>query len=42
MLTVNACAATSAAEPVAPTTIERRDIGPHDVLIEIKCTGICH
>ncbi|MFD9358438.1 NAD(P)-dependent alcohol dehydrogenase [Streptomyces sp. NPDC060031] len=42
MLTVNAYAATSATDPLTPTTIERRDVGPHDVLIEIKYTGICH
>jgi uncharacterized zinc-type alcohol dehydrogenase-like protein len=28
--------------PFQPTTIERRDIGPKDVLIEIKYAGICH
>jgi uncharacterized zinc-type alcohol dehydrogenase-like protein len=42
MLTVNAYAATSATEPLVPTTIQRRDLGPHDVLIEIKYAGICH
>ncbi|THV23619.1 NAD(P)-dependent alcohol dehydrogenase [Glycomyces paridis] len=42
MLTVNAYAATSATEPLAPTTIERRDLGPHDVLIAIAYAGICH
>ncbi|MER5432150.1 NAD(P)-dependent alcohol dehydrogenase [Streptomyces sp. NPDC002588] len=42
MFTVNAYAATAAAEPLAPTTVERRDVGPHDVLIEIKYCGICH
>ena len=42
MLTVNAFAATSATEPLSPTTIERRDVGPHDVLIAIKYCGICH
>jgi len=42
MLTVNAYAATSATEPLAPATIDRRDIGPHDVLVEIKYCGICH
>src|SRR5665647_3228983 len=42
MLTVNAYAATSPTGPLAPTTIERRDLGPHDVLIEIKYAGICH
>ncbi|THG30993.1 NAD(P)-dependent alcohol dehydrogenase [Naasia lichenicola] len=42
MLTVNAYAAPSATEPLVPTTIERRDVGPHDVLIEIAYAGICH
>ncbi|MBA2946995.1 NAD(P)-dependent alcohol dehydrogenase [Streptomyces sp. PSKA28] len=32
----------SATEPLAPITIERRDLGPRDVLIEIKYAGICH
>jgi uncharacterized zinc-type alcohol dehydrogenase-like protein len=42
MLTVNAYAAPSATEPLVPTTIERRDVGPTDVLIEIRYAGICH
>ena len=42
MLTVNAYGATSTTEVLAPMTIERRDLGPRDVLIEIKYTGICH
>ncbi|WP_369371702.1 NAD(P)-dependent alcohol dehydrogenase [Promicromonospora sp. Populi] len=42
MLTVNAYAALSATEPLAPTTIERRDVGPKDVLIEIRYAGVCH
>jgi uncharacterized zinc-type alcohol dehydrogenase-like protein len=42
MLTVNAYAAPSATEPLVPTTIERRDLGPHDVLIDIAYAGICH
>lgn len=42
MLTVNAYAAPSASEVLVPTTIERRDVGAHDVLIEIKYAGICH
>ncbi len=42
MLTVNAYAAPSATAPLEPTTIERRDVGPHDVLIDIKFAGICH
>ncbi|RKS77928.1 putative zinc-type alcohol dehydrogenase-like protein [Motilibacter peucedani] len=40
--TVRAYAAPSEAAPLVPTTIERRDLGPHDVLIEIKYAGICH
>ncbi|WP_422678049.1 NAD(P)-dependent alcohol dehydrogenase [Blastococcus brunescens] len=27
---------------LAPTTIERRDVGPNDVLIEVEYAGICH
>jgi uncharacterized zinc-type alcohol dehydrogenase-like protein len=42
MLTVNAFAAVSATDPLVKTTIERRDVGPKDVLIEIKYSGICH
>jgi uncharacterized zinc-type alcohol dehydrogenase-like protein len=42
MLTVNAYAAPSAAGDFVPTTIERRNVGPRDVLIEIKYAGICH
>jgi uncharacterized zinc-type alcohol dehydrogenase-like protein len=42
MLTVNAYAAPSATEPLVKTTIERRDVGPKDVLIEIAYAGICH
>lgn len=39
---VNAYAAPAAGEPLAPTTIERREVGPNDVLIEIQYAGICH
>ncbi|GMA27431.1 NAD(P)-dependent alcohol dehydrogenase [Arenivirga flava] len=42
MRTVNAVAAPSATEPLIRTTIERRDVGPKDVLIEIAYAGICH
>jgi alcohol dehydrogenase (NADP+) len=42
MLTINAYAATSPTDPLAPTTITRRDVGPRDVLIEIAYTGVCH
>jgi uncharacterized zinc-type alcohol dehydrogenase-like protein len=30
------------AAPLTPITIERRDVGPRDVLIEIVYCGICH
>ncbi len=39
---VNAYAAPSAGAPLALTTIERREVGPNDVLIEIEYAGICH
>ncbi|KAB8185336.1 alcohol dehydrogenase catalytic domain-containing protein [Microbispora catharanthi] len=39
---VHAYAAPAAAEPLAPTIIERRDVGPNDVLIEVEYAGICH
>jgi len=42
LLTANAFAATSATGPLGPITIERRDPGPHDVLIDIRYCGICH
>ena len=40
--TVKAYAATAADQPLTPTTVERRDVGPHDVLIDIEFAGICH
>ena len=42
MKSVSAYAATSATEPLIKTTIERRDVGPHDVAMAIKFAGICH
>jgi len=42
MLTVNAIAATSPTAPLEKTTIERRDLGANDVLIEVKYSGVCH
>lgn len=39
---VNAYAAPAAGEPLAPITIERREVGPNDVLIQIQYAGICH
>ncbi|MBR7195049.1 MULTISPECIES: NAD(P)-dependent alcohol dehydrogenase [Gordonia] len=40
--TVNAYIAPAADRPLEPTTIERRDLGPHDVSIDIAFAGICH
>ncbi|GAA3212709.1 NAD(P)-dependent alcohol dehydrogenase [Actinocorallia longicatena] len=42
MTTVNAYAATSAKGPLERVAIERREVGPRDVGIEIKFCGICH
>jgi len=39
---VAAYAAPSAKAPLEPTTIERPDMGPDDVSIDIKFSGICH
>ncbi|MCC9177879.1 NAD(P)-dependent alcohol dehydrogenase [Arthrobacter sp. zg-Y750] len=42
MTTARAYAATSATDPLVPTTIERREVGAHDVLIDIAYAGVCH
>jgi uncharacterized zinc-type alcohol dehydrogenase-like protein len=42
MPTANAFAAPSATEPLSAITIERRDVGPKDVQIDIEFCGICH
>lgn len=42
MITANARAVFNPEGPFKLTTIERRDLKPHDVLIEIKYAGICH
>jgi uncharacterized zinc-type alcohol dehydrogenase-like protein len=42
VLTVNAYATPGTDAPFARATIERRDLGPHDVLIGIRYAGICH
>lgn len=42
MFTVAARSMASAGAPFRPTTIERRDPGPHDVVIDIAYAGICH
>ncbi|GGD31001.1 NAD(P)-dependent alcohol dehydrogenase [Nocardioides daphniae] len=39
---VPAYAAPSEGAPLAPTTIERRELGANDVLIDIQWAGICH
>lgn len=40
--TVRARATSAAGAPFEPTDIERRDVGPHDVRIDIAFAGICH
>jgi uncharacterized zinc-type alcohol dehydrogenase-like protein len=40
--TINAYAAPSATEDLIPTTIETREVGPHDVRIAVAFAGICH
>lgn len=42
MMNANARAVFGPEGPFKRTTIERRDLKPHDVLIEIKYAGICH
>ncbi|MCU1589965.1 MAG: NAD(P)-dependent alcohol dehydrogenase [Frankiales bacterium] len=42
MRTVTAYATPAAKAPFEKTTIERRDVGPKDVRIEIAYAGICH
>jgi alcohol dehydrogenase (NADP+) len=41
LITVNARCTCGPREPFTPTTIERRDPGPRDVLIDIAYAGIC-
>ena len=42
MRTVTAYATSAPSAPFEKTTIERRDLGPNDVSVEIKYAGICH
>jgi uncharacterized zinc-type alcohol dehydrogenase-like protein len=42
MSSTQALSADSTGAPFTTTTIERRELGAHDVLIEIKFCGICH
>ena len=41
-ITVKALQKTGPEEPFRVTEIDRRDVGPNDVLIEIRYAGICH
>ncbi|SNX28097.1 uncharacterized zinc-type alcohol dehydrogenase-like protein [Polynucleobacter meluiroseus] len=42
MSSTSSYAAQSAASPLAPLKIERRDVGPKDVQIAIEYCGVCH
>ncbi len=42
MPNASAYGGTSATDPLSPLTIERREVGPKDVHIDIKFCGICH
>lgn len=42
MRPTNAYAATTAKTPLAPFSIQRREPGPNDVVIDIRYCGICH
>ncbi|SRR5579883_141863 len=42
MNTVNAYAAFKAKDPLKPYQIQRRNPGPHDVVIDIHYCGVCH
>jgi uncharacterized zinc-type alcohol dehydrogenase-like protein len=42
MITVNARVTAGPREPFKATTIQRRDLGPRDILIDMAYAGICH
>lgn len=42
MTKANAWGTTAANKPLAPMTIDRREPGPHDVVIEVLYCGVCH
>lgn len=42
MRTIQAYGAVSATDPLESMTVERRDVGPRDVRIDIEYAGICH
>ncbi len=41
-VTTRAYGATTAAAPLAALNIQRRPVGPHDVLLDVLYCGICH
>lgn len=42
MIPVKSYAAATAKSPLAPFNFDRREVGPHDVLIDILYCGVCH
>src|SRR6201986_4415000 len=42
MIATKAYAAYNPVTPLAPFDLERRDVGPHDVQVEILYCGVCH
>lgn len=42
MTDTKAYAAQSSTSPVAPWSLQRRDVGPHDVQFDITYCGVCH
>ncbi|MEO6522837.1 MAG: NAD(P)-dependent alcohol dehydrogenase [Mucilaginibacter sp.] len=42
MITTKAYAAQSPTTDLAPWSFERRDVGPHDVQLDIQFCGVCH
>src|SRR5687767_15785441 len=42
MQKIQAWGAASAGKPLAPMTIERREPGAHDVVLDILFCGVCH
>jgi uncharacterized zinc-type alcohol dehydrogenase-like protein len=42
MIHTKAYAAPAAAKPLGPFELDRRGVGPHDILIEIAFCGVCH
>lgn len=41
-MNTNAYAAFSATSPLAPFSLQRREVGPKDIEIEILYCGVCH